>query len=226
MYFEYYLFMIPAFILSMAAQIYVNSAYKKYSRVRNYLNLTGEDAAHQLIPAIGLNNVRVHRTSGTLSDHYDPRNNILALSPAVASQPSIAALAITAHELGHAEQDKENYGLLKLRSVLVPAVNIGSNLGWILIIIGLMLNLADLASIGVIVFSLGAVFSLVTLPVELNASKRAKLMLKQNGLVVNAEEESGVNKVLNAAALTYVAAVATSLMQLLYFTSLTRRMRR
>ncbi len=224
--FDYLIYMIPAFIFSMIAQIYVKSAYSKYSQVRNYLGLNGQDAAYQLIRANGLSDIRVQGTSGTLSDHYDPRNNILRLSPAVAQQPSIASLAITAHELGHAMQDKDKYIPLQLRSVIVPVVNIGTNLGWILIMAGMLLRLANLASIGVIFFALGAVFSLITLPVELNASKRAIAMLTTSGLVVNAEEEKGVRKVLNAAALTYVAALASSLMQLMYFSSLTRRMRR
>jgi len=224
--FDYYLIMIPAFLFSMIAQIYVNSTYRKYSQVRNYLGLTGEDAAYQLIRATGLDHVRLQGTSGTLSDHYDPRNKILKLSPAVAQQPSIASIAVAAHELGHAQQDHQNYFPLKLRSAIVPMANIGSSLGWIMILVGLMLNFANLAQIGVIFFSAGALFALVTLPVELDASKRARAMLKSNGLVVNAQEEEGVRKVLNAAALTYIAALATSLMQLFYFTSLTRRMRR
>jgi hypothetical protein len=224
--FDYYIYMLPALIFSLIAQTYVKSAYNKYSRVRNYLGITGEDAAYKLMPAIGLHDVSVQGTSGTLSDHYDPRSNVLKLSPAVASQPSVAALAITAHELGHAAQDRDNYFPLRLRGMIVPVVNIGSNLGWIMIIIGLILGLADLAQVGVIVFSVGAVFSLITLPVELNASKRARVMLKENGLVVNEQEEEGVKKVLNAAALTYVAALASSLVQLFYFSSLTRRMRR
>jgi hypothetical protein len=132
----------------------------------------------------------------------------------------VAALAITAHELGHAMQDRENYAPMKLRSAIVPMVNIGSNLGWILLMLGLVLRIANLAWLGVILFSAGALFSLITLPVELNASKRARQMLTSTGLVVNAEEEKGVANVLNAAALTYVAGLATSLMQLFYFGSM------
>ena len=223
---DYMIYMLPAIILSLIAQFYVKSAYKKYSQIRNYLGITGAEAAQRLLPSLGLRNVSIQGTQGTLSDHYDPRSNVLKLSPAVANQPSIASLAIAAHELGHAAQYQTNYMPLKLRGLIVPVVNIGSNLGWIMILVGLMLNLGGLAQIGVIAFSAGAVFSLITLPVELNASKRARAMLKENGLVVNAEEELGVKKVLNAAALTYVAALANSLLQLLYFSGMVRRMNR
>jgi hypothetical protein len=219
---NYFIYMLPALILSVIAQLYVNSAYNKWSKVRNYHNLTGTDAAEQLISRLGMNDIRLKRTRGTLSDHYDPRNHTLALSEGVADQPSVAAMAIAAHELGHAQQERDGYGPLKLRSALVPMVNLGSTFGWIMLLLGLMLQLGGLAQLGVILFSAGLVFSLVTLPVELNASKRAKQMLVENGLVVNEEEKKGVASVLNAAALTYVAGLATSLLQLLYFATLAR----
>lgn len=218
----YFMYMLPALILSVVAQLYVNSAYSKWSKVRNYHNLTGTDTAEQLISRLGMNDIRLKRTRGTLSDHYDPRNHTLALSEGVADQPSVAAMAIAAHELGHAQQERDGYGPLKLRSALVPMVNLGSTFGWIMLLLGLMLQLGGLAQLGVILFSAGLVFSLVTLPVELNASKRAKQMLVENGLVVNEEEKKGVASVLNAAALTYVAGLATSLLQLLYFATLAR----
>ncbi|HPS33207.1 MAG TPA: zinc metallopeptidase [Anaerolineaceae bacterium] len=218
--FNYIIYMLPAFILSMVAQMYVKSAYNKWSKVRNYYNITGIEAAQQLTTRVGLSDIRLTRTKGNLTDHYDPRDNSLALSQGVADQPTVAALAITAHELGHAMQDRENYGPMKLRSAIVPMVNIGSNLGWILLMLGLVLRIANLAWLGVILFSAGAVFALITLPVELNASKRARQMLTSTGLVVNAEEEKGVANVLNAAALTYVAGLATALLQVLYFGSM------
>ncbi|MFZ3069597.1 MAG: zinc metallopeptidase [Anaerolineaceae bacterium] len=218
--YNYILYMLPAMILSLIAQNYVNSAYNKWSQVRNYHNLTGLEAAEQLTARIGLSDIKLARTQGKLSDHYDPRDNTLALSQGVADQPSVAALAITAHELGHALQDRENYKPMKLRTAIVPVVNIGSNLGWILLLAGLVLQISGLAWVGVILFSAGAVFSLITLPVELNASKRAKQMLTDTGLVVNEEEQKGVSNVLNAAAWTYVAGLATSLLQLFYFGSM------
>jgi len=163
--FNYIIYMLPAFILTMVAQIYVKSAYSKWSQVRNYHNLTGIEAAQQLTARVGLSDIQLKRTQGNLTDHYDPRDNTLALSQGVADQPTVAALAITAHELGHAMQDRDNYGPMKLRSAIVPMVNIGSNLGWILLMIGLVLRLANLAWMGVILFSAGALFSLITVPV-------------------------------------------------------------
>jgi hypothetical protein len=155
-----------------------------------------------------------------LTDHYDPRKKVLRLSQGVYQGNSVAALAVAAHELGHAMQDQEGYPALRLRSALVPAVNIGSYLGWILIIIGLILQLTDIALLGVVVFSGGALFALATIPVELNASARAKRLLVESGLIRGPEEQRGVNHVLNAAALTYVAALVTAVMQLLYYLTL------
>ncbi len=223
---EYLIYMLPALVLSLIAQFYVKSAYRKWSQVRNYLNITGADAAQRLFPALGLRDVTLQPARGTLSDHYDPRKNTLALSTGVANQPSVAALAITAHELGHAMQDKDNYLPLRLRSAIVPIVTIGSNFGWILIMIGLVLNLSGLAWAGVFAFSAGALFSLVTLPVEVNASKRAIAMLKENGLMIREDEEKSIRTVLNAATLTYVAALANSILQLLYFGGMVGRMNR
>ena len=221
--FEYLLYMIPGLLLSLFAQSKVKSAYAKWSQVRNYHNLTGMDTAEQLKPRVGLENVKLTRTKGTLTDHYDPRNDTLALSQGVADEPSVAAMAITAHELGHAMQDKTSYGPMRLRSAIVPVVSFGSNLGIFLVMIGVLLSLANLATIGVILFSSTAVFSLITLPVELDASKRAREMLDQTGLVANAEERGGVKQVLDAAAWTYVAGLATSILQLLYYMSVAGR---
>jgi Zn-dependent membrane protease YugP len=181
------------------------------------------DTAEQLKPRVGLENVRVTRTKGTLTDHYDPRNDTLALSQGVADQPSVAAMAITAHELGHAMQDKTSYGPMRLRSAIVPLVSFGSNIGIFMVMIGVVLSIANLAMIGVILFSSTAVFSLITLPVELDASKRARQMLDQTGLVANEEERKGVKQVLEAAAWTYVAGLATSILQLLYYISVAGR---
>ena len=226
MYLNYYIYMIPAFILMLIAQWYVSSAYKKWSRIPNQRRISGSEAAKQLISSAGIYDVQVEQVGGKLTDHYDPRKNILRLSPQVAQQPSVASLAIAAHELGHAQQDQENYFLLRLRGALVPFVNIGSYLGWILIFLGLLINFLDLAYLGLIIFSGGAIFALMTLPVELNASTRAKQMLSTSGLIYTEEEQRGVNHVLNAAALTYVAGLVTAVMQLLYFASLITGRRR
>ncbi|MDH3943196.1 MAG: zinc metallopeptidase [Anaerolineae bacterium] len=216
----YMLYMLPAILLMLLTQWYVNSAYKKWSKVPTRSRLTGRQVAERLISYSGLYDVKIEPVSGRLSDHYDPRTNILRLSPAVADGDSVASLAIAAHELGHAMQDQEGYALLRLRSAIVPAVNIGSYLGWILILLGLFLGMTGLAWVGVAVFSGGAVFALATLPVELNASARAKRMLTESGFITEESERRGVNKVLNAAALTYVAALITAVLQLFYYVSL------
>jgi hypothetical protein len=218
--YRYLIFMIPAFLLMMAVQWYVNSAYQTWSRVPARSRMSGAQAAQRLIERGGINDVKVEGISGNLTDHYDPRSRVLRLSQGVYSSGSVAALAIAAHELGHAVQDHEDYLPLRLRAALVPAVNIGSYLGWIFIFVGMLLRSPQLAWVGVLVFSGGALFALATLPVELNASARAKRLLVETGLIVGEDEERGVNKVLNAAALTYVAALVTAVMQLLYFASL------
>lgn len=212
--------MLPAIFLMMAAQYFVNSTYRKWSKVGNRSRLTGAEAAKRLIQAGRLNNVRVESVAGKLSDHYDPRHKVLRLSQNVYQNKSVAAVAIAAHELGHAMQDQEQYFPLRIRTALVPAVNIGSILGWIFILLGIFLQITGLAWLGVIIFAGGAIFALVTLPIELNASARAKQLLVQTGIIVGQEEQQGVNKVLNAAALTYVAALLTSIMQLFYFVSM------
>ncbi|MEJ2707073.1 MAG: zinc metallopeptidase [Anaerolineales bacterium] len=217
---RYLLFMAPAFILMMVVQWYVNSAYEKWSKVPARSRISGAEAARRIIDNNGLYGVRVEGTQGRLTDHYDPRQKVLRLSQGVYQGQSVAALAIAAHELGHAMQDKDEYFPLRLRAALVPAVNIGSTLGWILIILGMVLQFTSLAMLGVVVFSGGALFALATLPVELNASARAKRMLTDTGLIISEEERQGVNRVLNAAALTYVAALITAVLQLLYFVSL------
>lgn len=217
---NYWVFMLPAFALVLFAQYYVNSTYRIWSQVGTRSRMTGAQAAQRLINAGRLYDVTVEAVSGRLSDHYDPKHKVLRLSQGVYQSASVASVAIAAHELGHALQDNEGYYPLRIRAALIPAVNIGSTLGWIFIIIGLFMQWTGLAWLGVIVFSAGALFSLATLPVELNASARAKELLVQSGIIVGKEEQNGVNKVLNAAAFTYVAALMTSIMQLLYFTSL------
>src|SRR5574338_1257914 len=216
----YLIFMIPAFLLMGITSWYVRHAYNKWSQVRASSGLTGHQAAQRLISTGSLYGVQVQGTAGQLSDHYDPRNKTLYLSQGVANSPSVAAVAISAHELGHALQDAEEYFPMKIRSMLVPAVNIGSNLGWILIMIGLVLRITNIAWLGVIVFSAGALFALATLPVELNASARARQLLADTGIIAGEDEMSGVNQVLNAAALTYVAGLVTAVLQLLYFVTL------
>lgn len=216
----YLMYMIPAIILMAVAQFYVSSAYRNWSQVPARNRMSGRDAAAYLMRRFGLTSVRVQGIEGQMTDHYNPSDKVLSLSEDVANGQSVASMAIAAHELGHAMQDAEGYGPMKVRALLVPAVNIGSSLGWLMIIGGLLLRISGLAWLGILVFSGGVLFALATLPVELNASARAKRMLTESGLIVGEDERRGVNTVLNAAALTYVAALATSLLQLLYFVSL------
>src|SRR5688572_16954977 len=216
----YLLFMVPAFILVAATSWYVKWAYNKWGQVPALSRLTGHQAAQRLISASGLNGVQVQGVAGNLTDHYDPRNKTLFLSPGVANGASVASVAIAAHELGHAVQDAEGYFPMRVRSALVPAANIGSNLGLILIMIGLVIQFTQLAWLGVIIFAGGALFALATLPVELNASARAKQLLVQTGVIQSDEEARGMNTVLNAAALTYVAGLVTAILQLLYYVML------
>jgi hypothetical protein len=220
---SYFVYMIPAFILVMAAQLWVNSTYGKWSKVRNSNNITGGEAARRLLNYGDLYNVELEGARGNLSDHYDPRRKVLRLSPGVARGESVASLAIAAHEIGHALQDKNEYLPLRFRAALVPAVNIGSTMGWIFLILGLLLRSAlgnQLAWIGVGLFALGTLFALATIPVELNASARAKSLLADTGLISSSEEKKGVNAVLTAAAFTYIAALAASILQVLYYVSL------
>ena len=220
---------LPSMLLMGLASWYVKHAYNKWSQVRASSGLTGAQAAQQLISRSAfvseagvpdLRNVRVLGIGGNLTDNYNPQDKTLYLSPNVANSPSVAAVAVAAHELGHAMQDAEGYLPMRFRSALVPMVNIGSNLGWILILAGLIFRFTELAWIGVIFFAGGALFALATLPVELNASARAKRLVAEAGIIQTEEEQRGVNQVLNAAALTYVAGLLTAVMQLLYYVML------
>lgn len=223
---DYLLCMVPAFLLMLVASWYVKSSYNRWLRVPVRSQANGYQAAQMLIERGGLQGVQIQGIRGNLTDNYDPRSKTLNLSQGVAQSASVASLAIAAHELGHAMQDKESYLPLRFRSALVPMVSIGSNLGWILIIGGLLLSYAgvafgvNLAWVGVAFFAGGAVFAFATLPVELNASKRARQLLADTGLIQGEDEERGVNNVLNAAALTYVAALVTAIAQLFYYISL------
>jgi len=211
---RYFLFALPALALVMFAQARVRSAYGRYSQVRNSYGLTGGEAARRQLAPAGLTHIPVRVVLGELSDNYDPQQKALNLSQGVANAPSVAALGIAAHEIGHALQDAQSYAPLRLRASLVPATNIGSQLGFYIFFAGLFIH--PLAWIGIGLFSLAVLFTLVTLPVELNASRRARQLLASSGLITPAEM-GGVSAVLNAAALTYVAALAQALATLLYF---------
>jgi len=214
--------MIPPLIFMFYATAKVNSTFKKYSKVANSQGITGAEAGERLLRANDLGNVRIEGVKSRLGDHYDPRKKVLRLSPEVAGTPSVAALGIVAHEVGHAVQDKSGYAYMRFRTSLVPAANVGSTLGYIFVILGLLLAAFGTAFgmtvvwIGVFLFSLAVIFSLVTLPVEYNASNRARQMLRSTGMV-STQEYDGASAVLSAAALTYVAATLQAVAQLIYF---------
>src|SRR4030042_419032 len=218
----WFLVMIPPFIFMIYAQVKVSSAFNKYSKRANSQRLTGAEAAERVLRANDLSNVRVEGVKSRLGDHYDPSKKVLRLSPAVANTPSVAALGILAHEVGHAVHDKVGYSFMRFRTSLVPAANLGSTLGYVFVILGFLLAAFGTAFgmtvvwIGVFLFSLAVIFSLVTLPVEYNASNRARQMLRSTGLGV-AQEYDGASAVLSAAALTYVAATLQAVAQPFYF---------
>ncbi|MCX6004276.1 MAG: zinc metallopeptidase [Chloroflexi bacterium] len=221
----YLIIMAPALIFMIYAQIKVKSTYSKFSKVYNQKKITGAQAASQMLKSNGLADVPVETVQGKLTDHYDPTKKVLRLSPEVANTPSVAAIGIALHEVGHAVQHQTKYAFMGVRSALVPAANIGSTLGWILIFIGILLMglskaFADFGSLiamaGILLFAAAVLFTLVTLPVEFNASNRARQMIKESGLLVGPEYD-GASAVLSAAALTYVAAMLQAVAQLLYF---------
>lgn len=226
----YFVFMLPGLAFMLWAQSKVKGNYQKFSKVRNSANVTGAQAARRVLDNQGLQDVQIEQVPGELSDHYDPRSRVLRLSQGVYSQPSIAAIGIAAHEAGHAIQHAKAYGPLKARTALVPAVSIGSNFGFIVLIAGFLLNIPGLAWAGVGLFALSTLFALVTLPVEFDATRRAKEALVQIGIVDSGrsrgEESQGVAKVLDAAAWTYIASFATSVLTLLYYIMLVSGMRR
>ena len=201
-------------MLSLLAQGKVKSTFAKYSKIRSRSGLTGAEAAQRVLASAGIYDVSIQRVSGNLTDYYDPRSKVLKLSDSTYGSDSVAAVGVAAHECGHAIQHQQGYGPLVLRSTLVPAANFGSQLAWPVFFAGLIFSLRPLLTAGIVLFSLAVLFQLVTLPVEINASRRAVSVLNSTGMVTQ-EESSGVKKVLTAAALTYVAALASSILQLL-----------
>ena len=203
-------------VISLWAQSHVTSTYNKYSKVRSRTGMTGAEAAMRLLHSQGIYDVTVRQVAGNLTDHYDPRTKVVNLSESVYRSTSIAALGVAAHECGHAMQHNEGYAPLRFRSALVPVANFGSRISWPLILFGLMIGGlgSPLCQIGILMFSLAVLFQLVTLPVEFNASNRAVRFLDSLG-ILSGDEVRGTRSVLNAAALTYVAAAASSILQLL-----------
>ena len=210
----YFLLCVPAFIIALIANSRVNSAYNKYSRVRNVRGLTGADAARRVLSFYGITNVRVERTPGKLSDHFDPTSNVIRLSPDVFDGTSIAAVGIACHEAGHAAQHAENYFPIRVRSAVIPVTKFGSTAGIFLTILGLVFNFQPLTSIGLLLYFFIVIFQFVTLPVEFNASSRALKVINETGML-NASELPQAKKMLSSAAMTYVAALAVALAQFL-----------
>ncbi|MGI0510380.1 zinc metallopeptidase [Treponema denticola] len=216
MYFDYYylVLVVPTLLLSLYAQFKVKSAFSKYSQVQTMRKISGKEAAALLLRSNSISNVTIQRIGGSLSDHYDPSHKVLRLSDPVYDKTSIAAVGVAAHETGHAIQDKEKYAPLVLRSTLVPVANIGSTAGPYLALAGIIFRMNLLLNIGIILFACAVLFYLITLPVEIDASRRALKVLEHNA-VLSQEELKGAKKVLSAAALTYVASALTAMANLL-----------
>lgn len=217
-----YILVIIGAIICMIASANVKSTYSKYSKVRSSSGITAEEMAYRMLQEAGINDVSIQRIGGDLTDHYSPKEKVLRLSDTVYGSRSVAALGVACHEVGHAIQHKEGYAPLKLRSLSVPIANFGSFLSWPLIVLGLILGSMNLARVGVFLFAFVVVFQLLTLPVEFDASRRALLVLERDNILWN-EEMTGARKVLRAAALTYVAALFSSILQLLRLFLLTQR---
>ena len=241
----YLLLFIVTLVISGAAQFFVSSAYKKWSGVGNAVGMTGLQIGQAIVDRTTLGDfvnapqslqaagqfgqagstIRFQRTAGQLTDHYDPRTHSVSLSDGVASQPSVAAMAIVAHELGHAQQHEQASILMAMRSFLVPAVQFSPQIAYLMIFLGFLLRSADLIYLGALVYGLMVVFTLITLPVEIDASRRALVLLRESNLVQDERDASGARQVLTAAALTYVAAAVTAVLTLLYYLSLANRRR-
>lgn len=221
----YFFFMIPGLIVTLWASAKVRSTFRKYQNVPVLSGLTGAQAARQILDRNGLHAVRVERVGGNLTDHYDPKTNVVRLSDATYNSASVGAVGVAAHECGHAVQHATGYGPIKLRNAIVPVCNIGSRLSIPLIFVGFFINMLGLVYVGIALFALAVLFQLVTLPVEFNASSRALATLNDTAMMTP-EEVGGARQVLSAAALTYVAALLQSLLQLLYYLTLVGGRRR
>jgi hypothetical protein len=221
-----FLVLLPTLLLSFLAQQYVRSSFQKWSKLKNTSGMTGVDVARRIMERTNVTGVQLEQSpGGQLSDHYDPRTHTVRMSEEIATIPSVAALAITAHELGHAQQHQEKSPLIAMRNFLLPAVRISPQISYALIFAGFIFNATGLLTLGVIFYGVVVLFMILTLPVEFDASARGMKLLEESGLFVADEERSGARQMLNAAALTYVAAAVTAVLQLLYYLSLISRRR-
>ncbi|MGN1129913.1 MAG: zinc metallopeptidase [Ruminococcus sp.] len=222
----YLLIMLPCMVLTIICQINVNSTFKKYSKIRNSRNMTGAQAAEYVLRANGVTGVQILQVGGSLTDHFDPRSNVIRLSESVFNSNSIAAVGVACHEAGHAVQHAQGYVPNKIRSAILPVANIGSKLSWIFIVLGLASSMFQpLLYVGIVFFAASVLFTLATLPVEFNASSRALACIRENELLT-ADEYKGARSTLQAAAMTYVASAATALLQLLRLILLANNRRR
>ena len=213
---RYMAMLIPVLLITLYAQAKVSSTFSRYSRIANSRRLTGAQAAEEVLRRHGVYDVRIERVRGNLTDHYDPRTNVIRLSESVYDSSTIAAVGVAAHEAGHAVQYAVGYAPIQIRAAIIPLTQVGSQVGIVLLILGLLLSFESLFFIGIVLFSFTTLFQLVTLPVEFNASRRAMETIRSGGLL-NEEEAHGAQKVLSAAALTYVAALLMSIVQLLRY---------
>ena len=212
----YFIILAPGLALSLYATFRTKSTFSKYSQVGSRSGMTGAQAAAHMLKRHGVNDVRIERSSGWLTDHYDPREKALRLSDEVYSSQSLSAIGVACHEAGHAMQDAHGYGMLSLRTALVPATNFSSTFAYVIMIAGFFLQLTGLMFVGVCLFGVGVFFSLITLPVEWDASKRAKVAMDEAGMLTP-DENKHASKVLNAAFMTYLAAAVTSVLTLVYY---------
>lgn len=215
--------LIPTLVLSLAAQFFVRSAYARWSEVRNDKGLAGSEVGRRLIQSAGLTGVQLEGTPGQLTDHFDPSTNVVRMSESVATRPSVAAMAIIAHELGHAQQYQERSVLIAMRTFLLPAVRFSPTVSYLLIMLGFFMQITGMIQLGILFFAITVAFMVLTLPVEIDASMRGLRLLRDSGIMTTTEEVSGARQVLTAAALTYIAAAITAVLQLLYYISLLQR---
>ena len=220
----WYVFL-PTMLISIGVQLYMRSTFSKWSKVRNSAGLVGPQVARELYAHTSLRPVPVERIRGSLTDHFDPTKNVVRLSDPVSTQPSVASLAVTAHELGHVQQYQTGSALIKARGMLLPALQFSPTISYISILLGLWFNMSGLLWLGILFFGLMVLFSILTLPIEINASRRATKLLAEAGLIQSQSDAQGSKAVLTAAALTYLAAAVTSILQLLYYISVANRRR-
>ena len=220
-YFWYVL--IPTLLISIGVQVYLRSTFAKWSAAKNSSGIVGPQVAQQLFDRTSLRPIRVERIRGAMTDHFDPGANVVRLSDPVATQPSVASMAVTAHELGHVQQYQTGSGLIRMRGFLLPALQFSPTISYICILMGLWWNMTGMLWLGIIFFGLMVLFSILTLPIEIDASRRGTKLLQEAGLMQNENDASGSRAVLTAAALTYLAAAVTSILQLLYYISVANR---